>query len=74
VIFTATVTAASGTPTGTVTFKKGTTVLGTATLSVGMASFGTSTLPSGSNSITASYGGSTNYTGSRSAAVAQVVR
>jgi len=74
VTFTATVTAASGTPTGTITFKSGSTTLGTATLSGGMATFATSTLPSGSNSIKASYGGSTNYLTSSSVALIQVVQ
>ena len=73
VTFTATVTAASGTPTGTVTFKKGSTTLGTATLSGGMATFATSTLPSGSNSIKASYGESTDYLTSSSAVLTQMV-
>jgi hypothetical protein len=73
VTFTATVIAASGTPTGTVTFKNGSTTLGTATLSGGMATLATSALPSGSNSIKASYGGSTNYLTSSSAALIQMV-
>jgi hypothetical protein len=54
--------------------KKGTTVLGTAPLSGGMATFGTSTLPSGSNSITASYGATTNYLTSSSVALIEVVQ
>ena len=56
VTFTATVTGA-GTPTGTVTFKDGSTTLGTGTLStsgsVTTATFTTSTLAVGSHSITA---------------------
>jgi hypothetical protein len=47
VTFTATAAAVapgSGTPTGTVTFKNGTTVLGTGTLSGGKATFATSVL------------------------------
>jgi len=74
VTFTATVTAASGTPTGTITFKNGSMTLGTEMLSGGTASFVTSTLPSGSNSIKASYGGSTNYLASSSAALIQTVQ
>ena len=48
VIFTVTVSAVSpsaATPTGTVTFKNGTTTFGTATLSNGKATFSTSSLP-----------------------------
>jgi len=76
VTFTATVTAVapgSGTPTGTVTFKNGTTVLGTGTLSGGKATFSTSTLTRGAHSITAVYSGSVNDLGSTSAALTQTV-
>jgi hypothetical protein len=64
VTFTATVTVTSGTgtPTGTVTFKDGGTTLGTGTVGVGgVATFATSTLSSGSHTITAVYGGDTNF-------------
>jgi hypothetical protein len=57
----------------TVTFKKGTTILGTGTLSGGTATFTTSTLKAGTNSITAVYGGDSNFNGSTSKAVKQVV-
>ncbi len=74
VTFTATVTATTGaTPTGTVTFKNGTTTLGTGTLAGGVATFLTTTLPTGSDSITAGYGGSTTDATSTSAALDQVV-
>ena len=77
VTFTATVAAVSpgaGTPTGTVTFKDGTTTLGTGTLNgSGVATFSTSTLAVGTHSITAVYGGDTNFTTSTSSAVSQVV-
>jgi len=72
ITFTATITPAAGStaiPTGTVTFTDGTTTLGTGTVSSGVATFTTSALPSGSQSITASYGGDTNFTGSTSSAV-----
>ena len=63
--FTATVSASSpgsGTPTGTVTFSVGSTVLGTATLSGGSASITTSSpLAVGNDTIKASYGGDTNF-------------
>jgi hypothetical protein len=76
VTFTATVVPATGTgtPTGTVTFKDGTTTLGTGTLNgSGVATFSTSTLSQGTHSITAAYGGDTNFTTSTSTAVSQVV-
>ncbi len=65
VTFTATVAPASGTtgtPTGTVTFEEGTTVLGTATLGTsGTATFSAATLAVGSNTITAAYSGDANF-------------
>ena len=75
VVFTATVTPASGsgTPTGTVTFKDGATLLGSAALSGGAASLATATLATGPHSITASYGGDANYLSSVSTAVSQTV-
>jgi hypothetical protein len=76
VTFSATVSAtapATGTPTGSVTFKDGSTVLGTGTLNVGTVTFSTSTLAVGSHSITAVYGGDTNFSGSASAALTQTV-
>jgi hypothetical protein len=66
VTFTATVTASSGTPSGTVTFKDGATTLATVALSAGKAAFTTSTLAGGTHSITAVYGGSGSYAGSTS--------
>ena len=71
VTFTATVTPSSAT--GTVTFKDGTTTLGTGTLSSGKATFSTSTLKAGSHSITAAYGGDTNYNTSTSSPLTQTV-
>ena len=76
VTFTATVSPvapATGTPTGTVTFKDGATTLGTGTLSGGSASFSTNGLSVASHSITAVYGGDVNYNTSTSAALTQVV-
>jgi uncharacterized repeat protein (TIGR01451 family) len=77
VTFTATVTAVApggGTPTGTVTFYDGTTVLGTATLNLsGQATFTTSTLFIGAHSITATYNGDANYNGSTSPPLIQTV-
>jgi hypothetical protein len=75
VTFTAAVASGLGAPPDgeTVTFKKGTTVLGTGTLSGGSASFTTSTLPVGTPSIKAVYGGDSNFGGSTSNVVKQVV-
>ncbi|MHB8303771.1 MAG: Ig-like domain repeat protein [Acidobacteriaceae bacterium] len=71
---TATVTpSTSGTPTGTVTFYNGTTKLGTGTLASGAASYTTTSLPTGSDVLTAQYGGDTNFTGSTSPAVTETV-
>jgi ELWxxDGT repeat protein len=54
---------AAGTPTGTVTFKEGTTVLATnVTLSGGSASFTTASLSVGSHTITAVYSGDSHFT------------
>lgn len=72
VTFTATVTGTGATATGTVTFKDGATTLGTGTLNgSGQATFSTTSLSPGTHSITAVYGGNTNYTGSTSAALSQ---
>jgi hypothetical protein len=77
VTFTARVTPASGTavPTGTVTFRDGTTVIGTGTLNAtGVATFTTSSLSRATHSITAVYGGATGtFAGSTSNIVSQVV-
>jgi predicted outer membrane repeat protein len=66
VTLTATATSSSGTPTGTVTFLAGSTSLGTATLSPqGVATLAVTTLPIGSNTITATYPGDTNFAASQ---------
>jgi hypothetical protein len=75
VTFTATVAAtspASGTPTGTVTFKDGGGTIGTGTLSASTAAFTTSSLTLGTHTITAVYGGSTNFASSTSTATQTV--
>src|SRR5262249_41389306 len=74
VIFTATVSGSSGTPTGTVTFKDGFfTTLGTGTLNAaGQTTFTTSTLAAGNHTITAIYSGDATYAGS-SAVLTQTV-
>jgi hypothetical protein len=77
VTYTANVTAASGTPTGTITFKEGSTVLGTAPVAgVGgnrQASLAVSGQHTGAHAITASYSGDTAFGASSSAAFNQQI-
>jgi subtilase family serine protease len=74
VTLTATVAAVSGgSPTGTVTFLNSTTSLGTGTLTAGVATLMTTALPAGSDSITAAYGGDSNFAGSVSSPVVVTV-
>jgi len=73
VTFTAVVSAALGTPTGTVIFFAGSTALGSATLANGNASLSTSSLSAGSHSITAAYQGSGAFQPSASSPLKQVV-
>ena len=56
-------------PTGTVTFYNGSTSLGPATVSSGVATLNLNTLLVGPNTITAQYGGDSNYGASNSPAV-----
>jgi len=76
VTFTAEVTSSAGAPPDgeTVTFVEGKTVLGTGTLSGGSASFETSGLPEGTDLIRAKYSGDSNFSGSMSNTVKQVVK
>ncbi|MBK9519957.1 MAG: Ig-like domain repeat protein [Anaeromyxobacter sp.] len=76
VTFTATVSAVApgtGTPTGTVTFLDGATVLGTCTLSAGACTFATSALAVATHAITASVPASASFAASTSPAFSQVV-
>ena len=79
VTLTATVTAASGTPDGSIAFMDGTAKLGTAPLSAGVASLSTSLLSVGAHSLTADYIPATNaqsvanYAASSSNTVTQTV-
>lgn len=67
VTLTATVTpGTSGTPTGSVTFYYGVTLLGTSPLSNGTASLTTTSLGSGTDVLTAQYSGDSNFNGSLS--------
>lgn len=76
VTFTATVVptfASSGTPSGKVIFKDGSTILGTATLSGRQGTFATSTLSVGNHKITAQYGGDLTFLRRQSPALNQSV-
>jgi hypothetical protein len=73
VTFTATVTGSGGTPTGTVTFKQGFTVLGTANLSGGVATFATSAFNVGQLNYTAAYSGDASFAASTSSPITQTV-
>ncbi len=73
VTFTARVTTAGGTPTGTVTFSDNGSPIGTATLAAGAATFSIATLRIGSHAITASYAGNGPFDASTSPALAQSV-
>jgi hypothetical protein len=74
VTFSATVAPkASGTPTGTVKFLNGSTILGTSPLTGGTAKFSTAALAVGHHRITASYSGDTTFAGSTSPPLYQVV-
>jgi Bacterial Ig-like domain (group 3)/MBG domain (YGX type)/PQQ enzyme repeat len=68
VTLSATVTSASGTPNGTVTFYSGSTPLGTGTLNGGVATLSTVALTAGSNTVTASYAALGNFAASASQA------
>jgi large repetitive protein len=77
VTFTATVVPpAAGTPTGTVNFMLGSTLLGTGTLSGGVASYTTTSfqLPAGANqTVTAIYSGDSNFTTSSGTVLQSVI-
>jgi len=74
VTFTATVTGQGGTPTGTVTFYDDGVSLGTNPLGgSGQASLSASALAAGSDSITASYSGDSNFAASTSSLLTQTV-
>jgi hypothetical protein len=74
VTFTATVTSnTTGQPTGSVTFMDGTTSLSTVALNGGSASLSIA-LPLGTNNVTAVYSGDSNFNGSTSASVGDLVQ
>ena len=57
----------------TITFYNGATQIGSVALHSGKAILTTKTLPVGSDSLTAQYGGDTNYSGSTSITVTETV-
>jgi hypothetical protein len=73
VTFTATVSAAGGTPTGAVSFFSGSAQLGTATLKAGKAALVSADLAVGVQNITATYTGSAKFAASTSPALTQTV-
>jgi hypothetical protein len=74
ITLTASVTATSGTPTGTVTFFDGSASLGSATLgSSGTVTLQLNSMTSGSHTLTAQYGGDSNFSISTSSPVAETV-
>jgi hypothetical protein len=73
VTFTTHVTSASGTPTGSVTFKDSATTIGTGTLSGGFASFSISSLKTGTHSVSAVYPAGHGFLGSASGTVTLIV-
>jgi subtilase family serine protease len=73
VTFTAQVTAASGTPSGTVSFRDNGTQIGTGALSSGTAIFSTGSLTAGTHPLTAVYLGASGFATSTSGTLSQVV-
>ncbi|MGC1476510.1 MAG: Ig-like domain repeat protein [Terriglobales bacterium] len=73
VTFTATLTSSAGAASGSVSFYDGTTLLGTGTLAMGVATYTTTNLPVGALSITAVYGGDTNFSALTSAGLTESV-
>ncbi len=74
ITFTATVSSSAATPSGSLTFYDGTTLLGSAvTLAQGMASYTTSAFAVGSHPVTAVYGGDTNFSALTSSVLTETV-
>jgi len=69
VVLSASTSAGTVGPGGTITFLDGSTTLGTAALSGGNASLTVTTFATGNHTLTASYGGATGFSRSTSAAV-----
>jgi len=73
IVLTATVSSGISTPTGTVNFRDGATLLGSSSLLNGVAALTTSALPVGSHNIVAAYAGDANFVAATSAALTEVV-
>jgi hypothetical protein len=77
VTFTATISSSAGSPTGTVTFKQGSTVLGTAPVATNggeqQASLAVAGLHAGTHAVTAVYSGDVSHAASTSPAYSQVI-
>jgi hypothetical protein len=73
VLFTATISTQFGSPTGTVTFKSGSTTLGQGTVSNGQATLNYSFSSPGTNPIVATYSGDSTFLPSSSAPLRQTV-
>ena len=74
VTFTATVSSAVSTPTGSVNFYDGTTLLGSGTLAQGAATYATTSLAVGAHTTTAAYAGDSNFSALTSAALTETVQ
>ncbi len=74
VTFTAKASSSAGTPTGSVGFYDGTTLLSTVALAGGTAAYTTSSLAAGTHSVTAVYSGDSNFTSVTSTAVSELVQ
>jgi hypothetical protein len=72
-VFTATVSSTTTTPTGTVSFLDGTTPLGQGTLANGVATLTTSSLAAGNRTITAVYSGNANLSTATSGALTESI-
>ena len=66
-------TGSTGSPSGTVSFYDGTTLLGTSPLSAGVATLAVSALPLGASTATSVYSGDTNFAASTSTGVTETV-
>jgi outer membrane autotransporter protein len=73
VAFSASVASSGGSPSGTMTFSDGGVVFGTVALSGGVATLTTASLSVGTHNITATYNAGPGFSGSASAALAQMV-
>jgi hypothetical protein len=66
-------TGSTGSPTGTVSFYDGAALLGTSPVTAGEATLTSAALPLGASSVTAVYGGDSNFTASTSNAVTETL-